>query len=81
MSTLEVIQTFFQYNASLNEKIRESMSSLSEEQFLLDIPYSHGSLRNQVVHLANSTRMWLSGFLEQPRPERLQPRPQNYPLP
>ncbi len=71
MSKLEVIQTFFQYHVSLNKKLRDSIQSVSDDQFLQDVAYSHGSLRHQVIHMANSTRMWLSSFKEEPKPERL----------
>jgi uncharacterized damage-inducible protein DinB len=36
MSRLEIIQTFFQYSASTNARLRESILSTSPEQFLTD---------------------------------------------
>jgi uncharacterized damage-inducible protein DinB len=77
MSKLEVLQTFFEYNASLNQRTRQSMLEVSPEQFVQPVGYSRGSLRDQVVHQANANRNWLQGFKGLPRLEPLQP--EDYP--
>lgn len=35
---------------------------VSDEQFVDDLPYAHGSIRNQLVHLAMIEARWLRGL-------------------
>jgi len=52
MSSPEIIQTLSNYNAILFRQIWESILKLKEDLFVMEVSYSHGSLRNQIVHVA-----------------------------
>ena len=38
------------------------VTQLSDEQFTQDVDYSHGSVRNQIVHLMSVDDAWFSGL-------------------
>lgn len=50
----------YQYGYWAFEKIWVCVSQLSDEQFSQELDYSHGSIRNQVVHLMIATQRWFS---------------------
>ena len=66
MSRLEIVRTMTDYNYAYQRKVWDSIMTLTDAQFLTDIPYSHGSLRNHMVHLANTDSGWLRGLKEEP---------------
>jgi uncharacterized damage-inducible protein DinB len=66
MLSLDIIQTMLAYSYAYQWKLWDSIATLSETQFLEDIPYSHGSIRNHMVHLANTDSAWLRGLKELP---------------
>ncbi len=50
---------FYEYHFTENRKIWEKyISSLSYDQFTQNVDYSHGSVRNQIVHLMNVDDGW-----------------------
>jgi uncharacterized damage-inducible protein DinB len=52
---------FFNYHFAENRKIWDSyVTSLSYEQFTQPVNYSHGSVRDQIVHLMDADEMWFS---------------------
>src|SRR5258707_13358632 len=53
---------FFNYHFNESRTICEYVSQLSDEQFTQDESYSHGSVRNQIVHLMNVDNAWFSGL-------------------
>jgi uncharacterized damage-inducible protein DinB len=59
---LELIQTFVKYHLDMTRRIWESIDQITEEQFLTDDAYSRGSIRNLMVHLANTDSNWLAGL-------------------
>lgn len=72
--TLAYIHTLFQYNDALQRRIWDSIMQLSDAQFVQDVPYSLGSLRNHMVHLINVDQRWLCRVMQLPLPEtRLDP--------
>ncbi len=72
--TLAYIHTLFQYNDTLQRRIWDSIMQLSDAQFVQDVPYSLGSLRNHMVHLINVDQRWLCRVMQLPLPEtRLDP--------
>lgn len=79
MLSVEIFRTLFAYNASLYRSLWESMGQLTEAQFVQEVPYSHGSLRNHVVHLAGVDGRWIRGLHEQPDPRSFTPEPRDYP--
>jgi uncharacterized damage-inducible protein DinB len=46
---------------------------LSDTQFTHPMNYSHGSVRDQIVHLMSADDYWFSGLRNVPRPEPLDP--------
>jgi uncharacterized damage-inducible protein DinB len=65
---------FFDYHFSENRSTWDKyIAPLSDEQFTQNESYSHGSVRNQVVHLMNVDEAWFGGlrgveFVEGPDP-------------
>ena len=52
---------FYDYHFTENRKIWDSdVTSLSYEQFTQDVDYSHGSVRDQIVHLMSVDELWFS---------------------
>lgn len=65
---------FYKYHFSENRKIWDRyITGLSDEQFTQPVQYSHGSVRDQIVHLMSCDDYWFSGLLGIPRPEALDP--------
>lgn len=57
------IRLLFEYHFSANRRLwDESVMALTDEQFLCPLPYSIGSIRNQIVHLAEVDESWLSNL-------------------
>lgn len=53
------IRILFGYHFKANRKLwDECVMPLTDEQFLRPIPYSKGSIRNQVVHLMDVEESW-----------------------
>jgi uncharacterized damage-inducible protein DinB len=62
---------FYDYHFSENRKIwDEYITPLSYEQFTQNVNYSHGSVRNQIVHLFSADEAWFSEVrgIEMPEP-------------
>jgi uncharacterized damage-inducible protein DinB len=62
---------FYDYHFAENRKIWDRyVTPLSDEQFTQDVDYSHGSVRNQIVHIMSTDEAWLSGLrgVENPPP-------------
>jgi uncharacterized damage-inducible protein DinB len=78
MSSLEIVRTMTDYNYTWQRKVWDSIMTLSDEQFLADIPYSHGSLRNHMVHLANTDSGWLRGLKGEPDARARRYNPEDY---
>lgn len=64
---------FYNYHLSENRKIWEiCVTQLSAEQFAQTVDYSHGSVRDQIVHIINCDDLW---FSELQNLESLEPPP------
>jgi len=66
---LELIQTYVRYHLDMTQRVWESINQITEEQFLADDAYSRGSIRNLMVHLANTDSNWLAGLKNIPESE------------
>lgn len=65
---------FYDYHFTENRKIWDNyVTSLSYEQFTQDTDYSHGSVRDQIVHLMNTDEAWFSGLRGVEMPESFSP--------
>lgn len=53
------IRTLFEYSYWAFDKVWECMMPLSDNQFVEELGYSRGSIRNQVIHMMSATRRWI----------------------
>jgi uncharacterized damage-inducible protein DinB len=59
----DAFRQFFGYHFSENRKIwNEYVAPLSDEQFRQHADYSHGSARDQIIHLMSVDDAWFSGL-------------------
>jgi uncharacterized damage-inducible protein DinB len=58
----DAFRHLYDYHFSENRKTWEYITSLSDEQFAQNLSYSHGSVRNQIVHLMSVDDAWFSGL-------------------
>jgi uncharacterized damage-inducible protein DinB len=57
----KAFRQFYEYHFAENHKIWDScISSLSWEQFTQAVNYSHGSVRNQLIHIMSADDSWFS---------------------
>lgn len=65
---------FYDYHFIENRKIWDAYIPLvSQEQFTQTVSYSHGSVRNQIVHLMSVDNTWFSAVRGVEIPESLNP--------
>src|SRR4030067_331142 len=65
---------FYDYHFTENRKIWDTtITSLSHEQFTKNVDYSHGSVRNQIIHLMSVDDAWFSGLRGVEIPNSLNP--------
>jgi len=79
MTTIDVFRTLMDYNHALFRRVWESIMQLTDEQFVHELPYSHGSLRNQMVHVAAVQMRWLMALQEVAGARGFTLRPADYP--
>jgi uncharacterized damage-inducible protein DinB len=65
------INTIFAYNFWAFERVWECISQISNEQFIEEIDYSTGSIRNILVHIMGGNRTWVSVLTGREIPRRL----------
>ena len=65
---------FYEYHFTENRKIWDRyIAPLSDESFTRGADYSHGSVRDQILHLMSADDYWFSGLRGVRRPEPLDP--------
>jgi uncharacterized damage-inducible protein DinB len=70
----DAFRHFYDYHFTENREIWDRyVPQLSDEQFTQDVDYSHGSVRNQIVHLMSVDDTWFSGLRGLEIPEPLNP--------
>lgn len=68
----QAFREYFDYHFSENRKIWASyIVALPQEQFVQNIDYSIGSVRNHIIHLMNVDEAWFSGLRGSQEPEFL----------
>jgi uncharacterized damage-inducible protein DinB len=70
----DAFRHFYGYHFSENRNIWDTyITKLSQEQFIQNVNYSHGSVRNQLVHLMSVDDTWFSELrgVESPEPFEL----------
>ena len=56
----ESIRVLYDYSYWAFERVWNCITHLSDEQFIQNIEYSTGSIRNHVVHLMSATNRWMA---------------------
>ena len=70
----DAFRHFYDYHFTENRKIWDTyITSLSHEQFVQNVDYSMGSVRNQIVHLMSVDDAWFSGLRGVEIPEPFDP--------
>ena len=70
----DAFRHFFDYHFSENRSTWDKyIAPLSDEQFTQNESYSHGSVRNQIVHLISVDETWFSGLRGAEIPDALDP--------
>ena len=70
----DAFRHFYNYHFSENRNIWDTyITPLSDEQFTQNESYSHGSVRNQIVHLINVDDTWFSELRGVELPEPFDP--------
>jgi len=62
MLSVDIFKTFIEYHIDMSRRVWDSIDQITEEKFLADDAYSRGSIRNLMVHLANTDLNWLAGL-------------------
>ena len=73
------VQTLFDYHYGLYDRVWDSIMTLSDAQFVQAIDYSHGSVRDQMVHVATTDISWLKGLQGDPAAREFTLAPADYP--
>ncbi|MEZ4670472.1 MAG: DinB family protein [Anaerolineae bacterium] len=70
----DAFRHYYEYHFAENRKIWDTfVVPLSQEQFTHEIPYSMGSVRNQLVHLMSCDDYWFSGLRGYDMPDPFDP--------
>ena len=57
----DAFRHFYDYHFAENRKIWDNyITQLSQEQFIQEVGYSHGSVRNQLLHIMSADHTWFS---------------------
>ena len=70
---VDVIRTKFAYHYGRFREIWESIETLTDAQFVQEIPYSLGSVRNHMVHVIDDDKSWIAFLEQKERPTLLKP--------
>jgi uncharacterized damage-inducible protein DinB len=73
------MQSLFEYDYALYNRVWDSINLLTDEQFVQEVEYSHGSVRNQIVHVAMAERRWLMALHEHPEAREYSIDPADFP--
>ncbi|MFZ1043974.1 MAG: DinB family protein [Anaerolineales bacterium] len=65
------IRTVFKYGDWAFEKVWDCVMQLTDEQFVGDLDYSRGSIRNHVIHIMSTTQRWIIRINGSEMPPRL----------
>lgn len=66
----QAFRHFYDYHFAENRKVWEHITTLSHEQLTQAVGYSHGSVRDQIVHLMHVDEIWFNELqgIEYPEP-------------
>jgi uncharacterized damage-inducible protein DinB len=64
MGLQTMLEALFEFNEAMNERLWAIiMADVTDAQFVAEDDYSQGSIRNQMMHMANAQTYWLRGLL------------------
>ncbi|MBN1284507.1 MAG: DinB family protein [Anaerolineae bacterium] len=69
----DAIRTLHDYNYALHRKIWACIDHITDAQFVEEIDYSLGSIRNHMIHVISVDRRWIMGIREQAAVAHLKP--------
>ena len=69
----DAFRHFYNYHFAENRKVWEHVAALAYEQFKQPVDYSHGSVRDQIVHLIDAEDVWFSELRDAQPSEPLPP--------
>lgn len=73
MISQAMVQALFGFSQAMNERLWTIiMEHLTDAQFVQTDGYSRGSIRNQLIHMAEAQYYWLRGLLDVPGLPRLE---------
>lgn len=76
MSLVEKIRLMVEFDTVSTQQVWDIiLSHLTDEQFRQEAPYSRGSVRNQMLHIAGAQRYWLDLMTYQAHPPALEDDP------
>ncbi len=78
MDGVAAMRSLVEYDQALWRRIWESIYALSEETFTQELGYSHGSIRNQMVHVAATQSRWLRAVQQDAAARSFRPQPADY---
>ncbi len=67
----DTVRTLLEYNYAAHRRLWDGIACLTDEQFVQEVDYSIGSVRNHMVHLINVDLRWLARVQQTPIPDRL----------
>lgn len=79
MLSTEIVHSLITYHHAACRRLWDHLAALSDEQFVAEIPYSHGSVRKHMIHLAAVDRRWLLGLQGDPAARMFALDPAEYP--
>lgn len=72
---MEVYQDFlirmFDYNVWAFDQVWDCVEELTDEQFVIELEYSRGSIRNQMVHVVSTAERWFERIKGHQAPDYL----------
>lgn len=71
--TVDELSTLIAYNFWAHRRVWGCIEHLTDDQFVQDVGYSFGSVRNQVVHLINVDERWLARISGAELPDHIDP--------
>lgn len=69
---ISTFKKFYDYNYALHRRVWECIDHITDAQFVEEVPYSIGSIRNHMVHLTGVDERWLARLNGSPVPNALQ---------
>lgn len=79
MSKLTIVKSMLEYHYALNHKLWKAIELINEGQFLADSQYSHGSIRNHLVHMVQTDIRWMLALQGDPGARKYAIAPNDYP--